>query len=68
MGFFANFKAKRAAKRANAVYQTALLEWERENQVLTQALDIFTAASSGSQPKQEKKEFRIVLYVRLVMK
>jgi hypothetical protein len=48
MGFFANFKAKRAAKRANAVYQTELLDWERENQVLTQALDIFTAASSGS--------------------
>ncbi len=53
MGFFANFKAKRAAKRANAVYQTELLEWERENQVLIQALDIFTAASSGSQPDDQ---------------
>jgi hypothetical protein len=56
MGFFANFKAKRAAKRANAVYQTELLEWERENQVLTQALDIFTAASSGGQPDDQSLE------------
>ena len=53
MGFFANFKAKRAAKRANTVYQTELFEWERENQVLAQALDIFTAASSGSQPDDQ---------------
>ena len=50
MGFIANFKAKRAAKRAQSVYQSELFEWERENQVLAQALDIFTAASSGSEP------------------
>ena len=65
MGFFANFKAKRAAKRANAVYQTELLEWERENQVLTQALDIFTAASSGSQPDDQslvQKKGELVLW------
>jgi hypothetical protein len=53
MGFIANFKAKRAAKRAQAVYQTELFEWERENQVLTQALEIFTAASAGSQPDDQ---------------
>ena len=65
MGFFANFKAKRAAKRANAVYQTELLEWERENQVLTQALDIFTAASSGTQPDDQslvQKKGELVLW------
>ena len=65
MGFFANFKAERAAKRANAVYQTELLEWERENQVLTQALDIFTAASSGSQPDDQslvQKKGELVLW------
>ena len=50
MGFIANFKAKRAAKRAQAVYQSELFEWDRENQVLSQALDIFTAAQSGQQP------------------
>jgi len=32
MGFIANFKAKRAAKRAQAIYQLELYEWERENQ------------------------------------
>ena len=30
MGFFSNFKAKRAAKRAHANYQVELFEWERE--------------------------------------
>jgi hypothetical protein len=53
MGFIANFKAKRAAKRAQSVYQSELFEWERENQVLAQALDIFTAASSGNQPDDQ---------------
>ena len=65
MGFFANFRAKRAAKRANAVYQTELFEWERENQVLTQALDIFTAASAGSQPDDQslvQKKGELVLW------
>ena len=65
MGFFANFKAKRVAKRANAVYQTELFEWERENQVLAQALDIFTAASAGSQPDDQslvQKKGELVLW------
>ena len=65
MRFIANFKAKRAAKRANAVYQTALFEWERENQVLTQALDIFTAASAGNQPDDQslvQKKGELVLW------
>jgi hypothetical protein len=65
MGFIANFKAKRAAKRAQAVYQTELFEWERENQVLTQALEIFTAASAGSQPDDQslvQKKGELVLW------
>lgn len=65
MGFFADFKAKRAAKRAQAVYQTDLFEWERENQVLTQALEIFTAASAGSQPDDQslvQKKGELVLW------
>jgi hypothetical protein len=65
MGFFANFKAKRAAKRANSVYQTELLEWERENQVLAQALEIFTAASAGNQPDDQslvQKKGELVLW------
>jgi hypothetical protein len=65
MGFIANFKAKRAAKRAQSVYQSELLEWERENKVLAQALDIFTAASSGSEPDDHslaQKKGELVLW------
>jgi hypothetical protein len=65
MGFIANFKAKRAAKRAQAVYQSELFEWERENQVLNQALEIFTAASAGSQPDDQslvQKKGELVLW------
>ena len=53
MGFIANFKAKRAAKRAQSVYESALLDWERENKVLTHALEIFTAAQSGEEPNDQ---------------
>ena len=65
MGFFANFKAKRAAKRAQSVYESALLDWERENKVLAQALDIFTAAQSGKEPDDHsliQKKGELVLW------
>jgi hypothetical protein len=65
MGFLANFKAKRAAKRAQAKYQVELFEWERENQVLAQALEIFTDASSGSEPDDHslaQKKGELVLW------
>ena len=65
MGFIANFKAKRAAKRAQANYELELYEWERENQVLAQALDIFTDASSGSEPEDHslvQKKGELVLW------
>jgi hypothetical protein len=65
MGFIANLKAKRAAKRAQTVYQSELFEWERENQVLTQALDIFTAAQSGQEPDDHsltQKKGELVLW------
>ena len=62
MGFIENFKIKRAAKKAKAVYQLALNEWEQENRVLNAALDIFTTASKGDEPDdlslvQKKGEF-----------
>jgi len=65
MRFIANFKAKRAAKRAQSVYESALLDWERENKVLNQALEIFTAAESGQQPDdqslvQKKRRARLM--------
>ena len=50
MGFFANFKVKRAAKRAKKVYERELIEWEKENKVLSKALDIFTGAAKGDEP------------------
>jgi hypothetical protein len=65
MGFFANFKSKRAAKRAQSVYESALLDWERENKVLAQALDIFLAAQSGQQPDDHsltQKKGELVLW------
>jgi hypothetical protein len=65
MGFIAKFKAKRAAKRAKAFYESALYEWERENEVLTQALEIFTDASSGSEPDDHslaQKKGELVLW------
>ena len=65
MGFFADFKAKRAVKRAKADYELELFEWDRENQVLAQALEIFTAASSGSEPDDHslaQKKGELVLW------
>ena len=65
MGFIADFKAKRAAKRAQANYELELYEWERENQVLAQALTIFTDASSGSEPEDHslvQKKGELVLW------
>jgi hypothetical protein len=65
MGFIADFKAKRAAKRAQANYELELYEWERENQVLVQALAIFTDASSGSEPEDHslvQKKGELVLW------
>ena len=65
MGFFADFKAKRAAKRAKADYELELFEWDRENQVLAQALEIFTDASSGSEPDDHslaQKKGELVLW------
>ena len=65
MGFIARFKANRAIKKAKAAYESALYEWNRENDVLTQALDIFTDASSGSEPDDHslaQKKGELVLW------
>jgi hypothetical protein len=65
MGLIAKFKAKRAAKQAKAAYETALYEWERENKVLSQALDIFTGAAKGIEPADNQlaqKKGELVLW------
>jgi len=65
MGFIANFKAKRAAKRAKAVYELELYEWERENKVLSEALEIFEGAAKGDEPDDSslvQKKGELVLW------
>ena len=66
MGFIANFKAKRAAKRAQAVYELELYEWDRENKVLAEALEIFEGAAKGDEPDDNslvQKKGELVLWV-----
>jgi hypothetical protein len=65
MGFIANFKAKRAAKKAQAIYESEQYEWEQENRVLNAALDIFTSASKGEEPDDSslaQKKGELVLW------
>ena len=65
MGFIANFKAKRAAKKAQAIYELEQYEWEQENRVLNAALDIFTSASKGEEPDDSslaQKKGELVLW------
>ena len=65
MGFIANYKAKRAAKRAKAIYELELYEWERENKVLEEALDIFEGAAKGDEPDDRsliQKKGELVLW------
>jgi hypothetical protein len=65
MGFIANFKAGRAAKKAQAIYELEQYEWERENSVLNTALDIFTSASKGEEPNDlslAQKKGELVLW------
>jgi len=50
MGFFADLKTKRAAKKAQAVYELEMYEWDLENKALTSALDIFSGAAKGDEP------------------
>ena len=50
MGFFADLKAKRAAKRAQSVFEDELNDWNHEQEILTNALDIFTGAANGQEP------------------
>jgi hypothetical protein len=49
MGFCADLKTKRAAKKAQAVYELEVYEWNLENTALTSALD-----TAGVSPKRSK--------------
>jgi hypothetical protein len=50
MGFFADLKAKRAAKKAQSLFDLQLSDWNHEQEILTNALDIFTGAANGEEP------------------
>lgn len=54
MGFFADLKAKRAAKKAQAQFDLELNDWNLEHQALTTALDIFTNAAKGDEPEDNQ--------------
>ena len=47
MGFFADFKAKRAATAAAKAHSAALADWEDDRATLAKLITVFTAASKG---------------------
>ena len=53
MRFLENFKAKRAAKKAQQRYQEQLTQWQQEEELLTRALEIFTSAAEGKEPDDQ---------------
>jgi len=54
MGFFADLKTKREAKKAQRQFDLELSEWSVENKALTSALEIFSAAAKGDQPEDHQ--------------
>ncbi len=54
MGFIADFKAKRAAKKAQALFDLQLNDWNLEHQALLTSLDIFTGAAKGDEPEDNQ--------------
>jgi hypothetical protein len=53
MGFLENLKAKRAAKKAQQKYELELTQWQEEERILTNALEIFTSAANGKEPDDQ---------------
>jgi hypothetical protein len=65
MGFIADFKAKRAAKRAQAQFELESYQWQSELDLLNTALDIFTNAAKGDEPEDHQlvqKKGELVLW------
>jgi hypothetical protein len=65
MGFIADFKAKRAAKRAQAQFELETYQWQSELELLNTALDIFTNAAKGDEPEDHQlvqKKGELVLW------
>ena len=47
MGFIANWKSKRAYKRAMAVYDLAITDWQSDVEIFQKARDAFVLAAKG---------------------
>jgi hypothetical protein len=65
MGFIADFKARRAAKRAQAQFELETYQWQSELDLLNTALDIFTNAAKGDEPEDHQlvqKKGELVLW------
>ena len=65
MGFIADFKARRAAKRAQAQFELDTYQWQSELDLLNTALDIFTNAAKGDEPEDHQlvqKKGELVLW------
>jgi hypothetical protein len=54
MGFIADFKARRAAKKAERVFKLEINNWQSEIDILNSALDIFTGAAKGDEPEDHQ--------------
>lgn len=65
MGFIADFKARRAAKRAQVQFELETYQWQSELDLLNTALDIFTNAAKGDEPEDHQlvqKKGELVLW------
>jgi hypothetical protein len=65
MGFIADFKTRRAAKRAQAQFELEIYQWQSELDLLNTALDIFTNAAKGEEPEDHQlvqKKGELVLW------
>ena len=65
MGFIADFKARRTAKKAQAVFELQMYQWQAELDILNTALDIFTNAAKGDEPEDHQlvqKKGELVLW------
>ena len=65
MGFIADFKARRAAKRAQAQFELETYQWQSELDLLNTTLDIFTNAAKGDEPEDHQlvqKKGELVLW------
>ncbi len=65
MGFIADFKARRDAKKAERIFKLELHDWQSEIDILNSALDIFTNAAKGEEPEDHQlvqKKGELVLW------